>query len=469
VDIGDLPAHPDFFFTLEEALQHKKTYLERIDHLTEQLRLMEADGEFNVKGWARGRDGGLTCVDYAQLESQKGVMTHLIKSFGANLIQGKSVVNVSLPVRIFEPRSFLQRIPDAWCYAPIFLTKAAFAELPLQRFLHVITFMVAGLHKAVTNTKPFNPILGETFQGCFKDGSQIFLEQTSHHPPISSFQLIGPNNIYHVHGSHEFAASLRPNSIQGSQIGPTHVDFLDGTCITFNLPYALVCGTVIGDRNFTWMGTCRFVDELNGLSCDLIFNPDEKNGFARMFSSQKTPDDHIRGEVYYTGPLDLDQVSFPRGKDAPVVNAVNEPVADAMRKKKEKETQKRRKDSKKPTDEHKEPLSQDRRFLGTVDGSWMDGWAFYPIDGDQVPMWSKGTIAPFKTLLHEDPLPSDCRFREDLVYLIQGNMEEAQKYKSLLEERQREEKNLRKMHEKTVRRRMDSIFKRSTSASNIRK
>jgi len=36
--------------------------------------------------------------------------------------------------------------------------------------------------------KPFNPILGETFQGSIGN-YEIALEQISHHPPVSAFQL----------------------------------------------------------------------------------------------------------------------------------------------------------------------------------------------------------------------------------------------------------------------------------------
>jgi hypothetical protein len=36
--------------------------------------------------------------------------------------------------------------------------------------------------------KPFNPILGETYQGIV-GGIPVFLEQISHHPPISTFYM----------------------------------------------------------------------------------------------------------------------------------------------------------------------------------------------------------------------------------------------------------------------------------------
>ncbi|MBS1889768.1 MAG: hypothetical protein JST59_00615 [Actinobacteria bacterium] len=38
--------------------------------------------------------------------------------------------------------------------------------------------------------KPFNPILGETFQG-WMNGCPVYMEQVSHHPPIASLLLMG--------------------------------------------------------------------------------------------------------------------------------------------------------------------------------------------------------------------------------------------------------------------------------------
>jgi hypothetical protein len=37
-------------------------------------------------------------------------------------------------------------------------------------------------------SKPFNPILGETYQGII-GGIPIYFEQISHHPPISAFYM----------------------------------------------------------------------------------------------------------------------------------------------------------------------------------------------------------------------------------------------------------------------------------------
>jgi len=58
----------------------------------------------------------------------------------------------------------------------------------------VVTSVVSGLHRGVKQMKPFNPILDETWQAKYSDGTQLFFEQTSHHPPISSFQVFGAND-----------------------------------------------------------------------------------------------------------------------------------------------------------------------------------------------------------------------------------------------------------------------------------
>ena len=55
---------------------------------------------------------------------------------------------------------------------------------------------VAGLqHVYQSWRKPFNPILGETFESVLSDGSRVYVEQISHHPPISAFQLDGPGKL----------------------------------------------------------------------------------------------------------------------------------------------------------------------------------------------------------------------------------------------------------------------------------
>ena len=49
----------------------------------------------------------LVYIDQAVIDGQKNSLIFVIKQIGANLVSGKSVLNVSLPVDIFESRSLL--------------------------------------------------------------------------------------------------------------------------------------------------------------------------------------------------------------------------------------------------------------------------------------------------------------------------------------------------------------------------
>lgn len=101
----------------------------------------------------------------------------------------------------------------------LYLKKAGECSDMLERFKYVIVFIISGLHRGLAQRKPFNPILGETFECGFGDGTQICLEQVAHHPPISAFQMRGPNDVYVYTGAHEYKATLGLNYATGVQDG----------------------------------------------------------------------------------------------------------------------------------------------------------------------------------------------------------------------------------------------------------
>jgi hypothetical protein len=53
------------------------------------------------------------------------VLKLILKKIGSNLISGKSILNISLPVIVFDKRSNLEKFAYMLSYAPIFLEKAA--------------------------------------------------------------------------------------------------------------------------------------------------------------------------------------------------------------------------------------------------------------------------------------------------------------------------------------------------------
>jgi hypothetical protein len=83
--------------------------------------------EARLPGYTRHKSGGIRCVNQQELDSQKGIVLELIAKAGKQLMKGENIVGISLPVRIFEPRSTLERMVDWWCTAPIYLMNASLA------------------------------------------------------------------------------------------------------------------------------------------------------------------------------------------------------------------------------------------------------------------------------------------------------------------------------------------------------
>jgi hypothetical protein len=81
--------------------------------------------------------------------------------------------------------------------------------------------------------KPFNPILGETFQGYLK-GIPIYYEQISHHPPISSYYMKCEEFI--LYGTLIAYADVGFNSAIGGNIGVMHILFKNGTDFECHFP-----------------------------------------------------------------------------------------------------------------------------------------------------------------------------------------------------------------------------------------
>lgn len=52
---------------------------------------------------------GLEYINQDVLKKQRSVMTYMLKKIGSNLLSGKSIMNVSLPIYIFDPRSVLEQ------------------------------------------------------------------------------------------------------------------------------------------------------------------------------------------------------------------------------------------------------------------------------------------------------------------------------------------------------------------------
>ena len=125
---------------------------------------------------------------------------------------GRDLSRITMPATINEPLSALQRFVEEFEHAS-FLTSAALSSDPYERLLYVTAFALSSYHGALLrDSKPFNPLLGETFE--WSNNQLRFLgEQVSHHPPVSCFHVQGfddehENQLYHVQGELELKSKF---------------------------------------------------------------------------------------------------------------------------------------------------------------------------------------------------------------------------------------------------------------------
>lgn len=126
-----------------------------------------------------------------------------------------------------------------------YMKKATEATDPIERMKWVMTFFISGnfIGSTLINCKvPLNPILGETLQRDMPTGERIYCEQISHHPPISAYEIYGPNDDYKIYGYHGFKSWLSgAQNFGGSKTGKMIIEFKDETIIKFKaMPSMLI-------------------------------------------------------------------------------------------------------------------------------------------------------------------------------------------------------------------------------------
>uniref|UniRef100_A0AAQ5Z928 Oxysterol-binding protein n=1 Tax=Amphiprion ocellaris TaxID=80972 RepID=A0AAQ5Z928_AMPOC len=111
---------------------------------------------------------------------------------------GKDLSKVAMPVQLNEPLNTLQRLCEELEYSEL-LDRAANTQDPFERMIYMATFVVSGYASSYYRTggKPFNPVLGETYECDRPDkGFRFVAEQVSHHPPISACHAESKNFVF---------------------------------------------------------------------------------------------------------------------------------------------------------------------------------------------------------------------------------------------------------------------------------
>lgn len=150
----------------------------------------------------------------------------------SQLRPGCDLSRITLPTFILERKSMLERITNQLQQPDIVQEAEATRDDPMKRFLLIVKWYMACWHiapKAVK--KPLNPILGEYFT-CYWDlpnGDQAYYiaEQTSHHPPKSSYFYVLPSSNVRVDGIVVPKSRFLGNSTAAIMDGVTKVSLMN--------------------------------------------------------------------------------------------------------------------------------------------------------------------------------------------------------------------------------------------------
>lgn len=101
---------------------------------------------------------------------------------------GKDLSKIPMPINFNEPISMLQRLVEDYEYSDV-LDIAASCSDECEQLAYLAAFTVSAYATAESRiNKPFNPLLGETYECDRTDdlGWRCLTEQVSHHPPITA-------------------------------------------------------------------------------------------------------------------------------------------------------------------------------------------------------------------------------------------------------------------------------------------
>ncbi|XP_058045650.1 oxysterol-binding protein-related protein 6 isoform X8 [Ahaetulla prasina] len=139
------------------------------------------------------RNGRRTCLPTPSPDTSNINLWNILRN---NI--GKDLSKVSMPVELNEPLNTLQHLCEELEYSEL-LDKAAETDDPYERMVLIAAFATSGYASTYyrAGSKPFNPLLGETYECIREDkGFRFFSEQVSHHPPISACHCESRNFVF---------------------------------------------------------------------------------------------------------------------------------------------------------------------------------------------------------------------------------------------------------------------------------
>lgn len=220
------------------------------------------------------------------VEKEKGVsLWSMIKD---NI--GKDLTKVCLPVYFNEPLSSLQKCFEEMEYSYLLDQAYEWGKRgdSLMRILYVAAFAVSAYASTEGRIcKPFNPLLGETYEANYPDkGLRFFSEKVSHHPMIVACHCEGTG--WKFSGDSNLKSKFWGRSIQLDPVGTLTLEFDDGEVFQWSKVTTSIYNLILGKLYCDHYGTMR-IEGNQEYSCKLKFkeqsiidrNPHQVHGIVQ--------------------------------------------------------------------------------------------------------------------------------------------------------------------------------------------
>ena len=159
---------------------------------------------------------------------------------------GKDLTRVCLPVYFNEPLSALEKTAEDLEYSELLDEAYMYPKGSLERIMRVAAFAISPYSSTVGRTsKPFNPLLGETYElVSVEKGFRFISEKVSHHPTIIAAHAEGRGWKYQ--GDAEVKSRFWGRSIELKPEGVLRLDFDDGDQYFWNKVTTSINNLILG-------------------------------------------------------------------------------------------------------------------------------------------------------------------------------------------------------------------------------
>jgi hypothetical protein len=139
---------------------------------------------------------------------------------------GKDISKLSVPVYFNDPTSLLQKCAQSLEYNSI-LDEAIKIEETAMRLAYIAVHAISVVTICERNcTKPFNPVLGETYE-MVTDDFEFISEQVSHHPPLTANFCRGKKSNYTFWNNQKTNTKFTGKSMDFIQQYRTYIELPD--------------------------------------------------------------------------------------------------------------------------------------------------------------------------------------------------------------------------------------------------